>query len=99
MSEKPLQQEATLMDAVRAIEISRRRMAVVVDSNNRLLGTLTDGDIRRHLLAGGDLNAQVSIAMNPNPLAAEDGSPDGYLKDLMRQGNVVALTLIDRDGK
>lgn len=99
MIEKPLQMEAQLIDAVRAIEISRRRMAVVVDADNRLVGSLTDGDIRRHLLAGGSLDAQVSKAMNPNPLSAEEGAPDGYIKDLMRRGNVIAIPLLDHDRK
>jgi dTDP-glucose pyrophosphorylase len=99
MIEKPLRPEARLIDAVRAIEISRRRMAVVVDVDNRLAGTLTDGDIRRHLLAGGSLDAQVVKAMNPNPLSAQEGSPEGYIKDLMRLKNVVAIPLLDQDGK
>jgi dTDP-glucose pyrophosphorylase len=99
MIEKPLRPEARLIDAVRAIEISRRRMAVVVDADNRLAGTLTDGDIRRHLLAGGSLDAQVAKAMNPNPLSAQEGSPEGYIKDLMRLKNVVAIPLLDQDGK
>jgi dTDP-glucose pyrophosphorylase len=99
MSEKPLLPEASLMDAVRAIEVSRRRMAVVVSGDGCLLGTLTDGDIRRHLLDGGDLEAPVSKAMNPSPLTAEIGSPVGYMEDMMRCGNVVALPLVDRGGK
>lgn len=99
MSEKPLLPDAPLIDAVRAIESSHRRMAVVVSDDGRLLGTLTDGDVRRHLLASGNLDAVVSKAMNPNPLIAEIGSPDGYLKDLMRRGNVVALPLVDQSGK
>lgn len=99
MSEKPLLPEASLMDAVRAIEVSRRRMAVVVASDGCLLGTLTDGDIRRHLLAGGSLEAPVSKAMNPTPITAEIGNPDGYMRDLMRRGNVIALPLVDQDGQ
>jgi len=87
------------MDAVRAIEVSRRRMAVVVAGDGRLLGTLTDGDIRRHLLAGGSLETPVSKAMNPSPITAEIGSPDGYMRDLMRRGNVIALPLVDQDGQ
>jgi dTDP-glucose pyrophosphorylase len=97
--EKPLSPEASLIDAVRAIEVSHRRMAVVVDEAGYLLGTLTDGDIRRRLLAGGDLENLVGEAMNTSPLAAEIGSPEGYLKDLMRRGNVKAIPLFDRDGK
>jgi dTDP-glucose pyrophosphorylase len=99
MTERPLLAEARLMDAVQAIEVSRRRMAVVVAGDGRLLGTLTDGDIRRHLLTGGSLEAQVSEAMNISPHAADIDSPDGYMKDLMRRRNVVALPLVDQRGR
>lgn len=99
MSEKPLLPEASLMDAVLAIEVSCRRMAVVVARDGHLLGTLTDGDIRRHLLAGGSLEAPVSKAMNPHPHTVEIGSPDGYIKDMMRRGNVIAMPLLDKTGK
>ncbi|MBK7354714.1 MAG: nucleotidyltransferase family protein [Propionivibrio sp.] len=98
MSEAPLLATATLMDAVRAIEMSRRRMAVVVSDEGRLLGTLTDGDIRRCLLVGGSLETVVALAMNPNPLTADWESPDGYLRDLMRCRNVLAVPLLDRAG-
>jgi dTDP-glucose pyrophosphorylase len=99
MSEIPLRSEASLIEAVRAIEVNLRRMAVVVADDGRLMGTLTDGDIRRHLLAGGSLDALVSKAMNHSPLVAEIGAGPGYLKDLMRRRNVLALPLVDGDGK
>jgi dTDP-glucose pyrophosphorylase len=99
VTEKPLQPEALLIDAIKAIEFSCRRMAIIVDVGNYLLGTLTDGDIRRHLLAGGDMNECVSKVMNTNPLSALEGSSDGYIKDLMRLKNVVAIPLLDKDKK
>lgn len=99
MSEKPLSPVAPLMDAVRAIEASRRRIAVVTADDGHLLGTLTDGDIRRCLLVGGGLETPVAQAMNAHPLTAELDSPEGYLLDLMRRGNVMAVPLVDRDGR
>lgn len=99
MSEKPLAPSASLVDAVRAIETSRRRIAVVVDSNGHLLGTLTDGDVRRCLLAGGSLETQVTDAMNLNPITAEIDSSESYLLDLMRRGNVLTLPLVDKNGR
>jgi dTDP-glucose pyrophosphorylase len=98
MNEIPLLPDAPLVDAVRAIEVSRRRAAVVVDDNGRLLGTLTDGDVRRCLLAGGSLDTPVSQAMNPMPVTAQMGSPAGYMLDLMRRANVMALPLVDQAG-
>jgi CBS domain-containing protein len=88
-----------LIAAVRAIECSRRRIAVVVDAEHRLLGTLTDGDVRRCLLAGGNLQTPLSKAMNLSPLVAEEGAPAGYLLDLMRKRNVMALPVVDGEGR
>jgi dTDP-glucose pyrophosphorylase len=99
MSDKPLSAQAPLVEAVRAIEASRRRIAVVVADDARLLGTLTDGDVRRCLLAGGSLETPVSEAMNRHPLSAPDGSADGYLLDLMRRGNILAVPMVDQAGR
>ena len=99
MIEKPLPIHATLVEAVRAIETSRRRIAVVVAEDGKLLGTLTDGDVRRCLLAGGNLQTTVAAAMNAGPISALDGSPDGYLLDLMRHGNIMAVPLVDDGGR
>ncbi|UCV28969.1 nucleotidyltransferase family protein [Ferribacterium limneticum] len=99
MSDALLSPDAPLMAAVRGIEATRRRMAVVVDAENRLLGTLTDGDVRRCLLAGGSLETPLSQAMNSSPLLAEEGAPAGYLLDLMRKRNVMALPVVDSEGR
>jgi len=99
MIEKPLQPEASLFEAVRTIEASGRRIAVVVDPSGKLLGTLTDGDVRRCLLAGGDLQTPVQNAMNAKPFTAEDGSSQSYLLELMQRGNILAIPLVNDAGK
>jgi len=96
--EEPLFPQATLFDAVHAIEISQRRMTVVVANDGRLLGTLTDGDIRRHLLSGGTLDDLAIKAMNPNPITCIKGSTALSMQDSMRKSNVIAFPIIDRNG-
>ena len=98
MTERPLQPDALLVDAVNAIETSRRRIAIVTDESGRVVGTLTDGDVRRCLLAGGTLETTVSRAMNPNPVVGQVNSAHGYLIDLLRRANVMALPLVDAAG-
>ena len=98
MSERPLQPDALLVDAVNAIEASRRRIAIVTDQLGRVVGTLTDGDVRRCLLAGGTLQTAVSHAMNPHPVVGDVNSTHGYLIDLLRRANVTALPLVDAAG-
>jgi len=99
MIEKSLNINAPLVDAVRAIEVSLRRIAVVVSADGRLLGTLTDGDVRRCLLAGGSLATPVSEAMNCSPLSAPSGSSESYMLDIMRRGNILAVPLVDANGR
>ncbi|MBN1379004.1 MAG: nucleotidyltransferase family protein [Gammaproteobacteria bacterium] len=95
MKDRPLLLTAVLRDVVSTIEASRRRIAVIVDSNGYLLGTLTDGDVRRCLLAGGTLGTFAMDAMNKNPVIAKVGSTDQLLLDLMRGANILAIPLVD----
>lgn len=99
MSDVPLAPDALLRDAVRAIEQSRRRIAVVVDGDRRLLGTLTDGDIRRCLLDGGTLETSVSRAMATEPRVVGVGASDSQILDVMRQGNVMSVPRVDAEGR
>jgi dTDP-glucose pyrophosphorylase len=87
------------MDAVHAIEISPRRMTVVVGPGEKLLGTITDGDIRRHLLAGGCLDDLVIHAMNKNPVSASVHTSTSNIHDLMRINNIVAIPVTDENEK
>jgi dTDP-glucose pyrophosphorylase len=96
--EKPLSTNATLYDVVHAIEASRRRIAVVIEESGRLLGTLTDGDVRRCLLSGGTLETLAVNAMNTKPITAQEDSTDGYLLDLMKRGNVMSVPTVNEEG-
>ena len=45
-----LQSEKKISDAIFYLEKSSQRILFIVDNNNKYLGTITDGDIRRGLL-------------------------------------------------
>ncbi len=98
MSDSQLSIDAPLVAAVRAIESSHCRIAVVVNDDGQLLGTLTDGDVRRCLLDGGTLETPVERAMNAQPITAKLDSPSSYLLDLMRRGNILTLPQVDDNG-
>ena len=59
---------ASLRDAVAQMSETGWQIAVVVESNDRLAGVLTDGDIRRALLQGMDLSVPITKAMNAKPV-------------------------------
>jgi dTDP-glucose pyrophosphorylase len=99
MIEKLLLSQDPLVEAIRAIEASHKRIAVVVSETGKLIGTLTDGDIRRCLLVGGSLQTTVAEAMNANPITAIYGASHRYLLDIMRHGNIRAVPLVDDVGR
>ncbi|MEZ4386118.1 MAG: sugar phosphate nucleotidyltransferase [Candidatus Krumholzibacteriia bacterium] len=55
--------------ALQQIEETERRTLFVVDQERRLRGSVTDGDIRRWLIGGGDINAPLADVLNPHPLS------------------------------
>ena len=90
---------AKLIDAVRAIESSTKRLAVVVDQDNRVIGTLTDGDIRRSILNGSDLNTSITQAMNHQPVVLEVDVPDNIIKKILIKNNIRSIPIVDHNNK
>lgn len=63
----------TLREALEVIDKFGAQIALVTDTDRRLLGTLSDGDIRRALLRGVFLNERVNTIMHRNPATASQG--------------------------
>lgn len=59
-----LNHETHVLAAVERIQSDPLKAAFVVDAEDRLIGVVTDGDVRRFLLAGGDVQASVTACMN-----------------------------------
>jgi dTDP-glucose pyrophosphorylase len=90
---------ATLIDALRAIDAGAMEIAFVVDAQDAVIGTLTDGDIRRALLAGSPLDTPVDGVFNTGFVRAESGTPEDEAVRLMLARGVKALPLIDEQGR
>jgi dTDP-glucose pyrophosphorylase len=95
MSESTLNSGNTLMDAVQLIENSVKRLAIVLSEDKHVVGTLTDGDIRRCLLGGCTLDTLVTEAMNYSPVITSVNASDTSLRKLLDKNNIRALPLVD----
>lgn len=89
--------EASILETIRAIDAANTQMAAVVDASRRLLGTATDGDVRRGILRGIPLEAPISQVMNVHPKTAAAGEDRAMLVALMRRNQLRALPLVDTD--
>jgi len=88
---------ALIKDAIETIEYSDAEIALVCDPERHLLGTVTDGDIRRAFLKGATLTDNVKVAMNENPVTASIDDDRSPLIDMMRRNILRHVPILNSD--
>ena len=91
--------DATVREAMKRInELSGKSMTLFVITGNELIGSVTDGDIRRSLIEGGDLSDKVTTVMNRNFLSAQSEKELSLKMAEGRKKHIELLPVIE-DGK
>jgi len=90
---------ATIKDALIAINNLSNVMLTlfVVDRNERMLGTLTDGDIRRKLIAGYTLDDNVTNAMNVDFHYVSDCNVNVLEIKKFKENNITLLPCLNKE--
>lgn len=88
----------TIQAAMVAIDKNSHRSVVVVNDANVVVGTVSDGDIRRALLDGRVPTTPVHRVMNADFVAVTDGDVD-RAKEIFSQSQVFIIPVIDEHGK
>lgn len=88
---------ASVKDVMQVMDKSALQIAFVVDEERRLLGAVTDGDVRRSILRGGDLSQPVATIMNIHPISALQGTERAALLRLMKAKTVRQIPLVDEE--
>jgi len=91
--------EVSLREAIRRIDSAGTQMALVADEDMRLLGLLTDGDVRRAILSGRELDGPVAPVMNTAPKTGSMLTPRAEILAMMRRFAFHHLPLIDEQGR
>lgn len=90
-----VQSGAILQDALKLLCANARQILFVVDGD-RLIGSLSDGDVRRFLLAGGDLSAPVERAANRKPKFLMDTERE-KAETCLADNHYPAIPIVDED--
>jgi dTDP-glucose pyrophosphorylase len=88
----------SIRDALAVIDEGGIQIALVTDANARLKGVVTDGDIRRGILQGLDLDAPVTAVMNEDPVTARRQEDRQQLIDTMQSRRIHQIPLVDDKG-
>ena len=94
-----IDEHITVLEALEKIDINKRGFLVVVDKHDIVLGTLTDGDIRRAFIKGGSVNDSVSSVYTKTFrfLLLSDGIPGAT--ELFKNEAIKFLPIVDEERK
>ncbi|MDA0735400.1 MAG: CBS domain-containing protein, partial [Chloroflexi bacterium] len=96
--------ENSMHEAIAQIDVSRIGIVLVVNPDQKLVGTVTDGDLRRIILAGISMDEPVSVLLarkseSPfaKPITAPVGAEPTTFIRLLKQHSIRHLPLVDKE--
>lgn len=87
-----------ILEAIRIIDVGALQIALVVDENKRLLGVVTDGDVRRAILNGVSLDNPVHLIMYRDFTIASHHASREEIIALMKKNDLKQMPIVDELG-
>ena len=97
-SEITLKTSDSLESAIEVLHAGGLQIALVVDNKGKLLGTITDGDIRRALINHRGMDCLVEEVMNSNPTTALSSDSPDVIMSKMQDRDLLHIPIIDEKG-
>lgn len=92
-----LHPSALIKDAIQVLSEASLRIVLIVDENLTLIGTITDGDIRRGLLKGLTINSGISEVINQKPTVVPQGFPRAEVLRIMAVNKLFQIPVVGED--
>jgi dTDP-glucose pyrophosphorylase len=92
-----LHPSALIKDAIQVLSEASLRIVLIVDENLTLIGTITDGDIRRGLLKGLAIDSVISDVINQKPIVVPQGFPRAEVLRIMGANKLFQIPVVGED--
>jgi len=94
-----LNEENTIKDALTVLDQQAMQIVLIVSSQQNLIGTLTDGDVRRGLLKGETLNSSVTKIINKSPTFGLEAETEIVWKQHIKRKSLRHLPILNAEQK
>ena len=91
-------EDKSIFEVMKAINESASKFAMIVDDQERLVGIVTDGDIRRGFLSGHDAGEPVKNIMNRSPVVVKEGLSREAMLELVND-KYAQIPVLDENGR
>ena len=100
MKDITVQPDITIRQAMKVLDKTAEKCLLVVDENKKLLGTLTDGDLRRSILKGVNYHSNIQENYNREPFVLQSGEfSDKEAGKIMTRKKIDLLPILDSEEK
>ena len=90
---------STIKEALKIIDSGAMKLAIVIDEDEKLIGTLTDGDIRRGLLGDLTLNDSIETIIYKTPTVCNIEDTKEKILEVAIAKKLYQIPIVDNDGK
>ena len=95
-----VQPSFTIRQAMKILDKTAEKCLLVIDENNKLLGTLTDGDLRRSILRGVNFSEDISNSYKNNPIVfVQNQYTSDEAKRILRDKKIDLIPIVDEEYK
>ncbi|MRH41223.1 CBS domain-containing protein [Aquibacillus halophilus] len=99
ISQVMIKENMSIIEAIKQMDITSKKILLVTSEEDRLIGVITDGDVRRWILKNGNLNDEVSYIMNTSPKVVSVGDEEKKALDIMKSKFIDAVPVVDHEFK
>ena len=89
----------TLLSALKKIDENKKGFLLVIDEAKRVLGTLTDGDIRRAFINGTNINEEVANVYNKKFKRVFINDEFSKIVEYFKDNRIEFLPIVDMEDK
>lgn len=92
--------DASIKEALKKLDKTAEKTLFVVDNQNKLLGTITDGDIRRYILKTGTIEGKIEEVYNKNPIKIFKTEFNiEKVKSIMLKNKIEVIPVLDENNR
>ena len=94
-----LGKNSTISDAIKILNLSKHQIVFIINNKDQLIGTVTDGDIRRGLIKKKGFNSKLSEIMKKNPFVVKKKISTHQADLLMKENEILQIPVVDKNKK
>lgn len=90
---------ASIRETMKALQTNSTNLIVAVSSDMRVVGVISDGDIRRALLAGSSMDHPIAGIIRKDPVVVKERESRAVVLDLMQARGIAAIPIVGDSGE